>query len=202
MSLDIIESRDDLGIFHLPPPQTKGGPGLMEVLTMRRSTRAFSGRPLSPQMLSDLLWCANGINRPESGGRTAPSARNWQEIDLYVALESGTFVFEPGPHRLRRVHDRDIRARTGQQDFVATAAVDLVMVADLAKISSTDPTERRFYSAADAGLIAANIYLFCAGAGLGTVMRGLIDRRVLARELGLSLQQRVLFAQTVGYPAP
>lgn len=200
--LDLVSSEiQSDAIIHLPPPRTSGGAALADALMARRSARAFSGKPLPPQVLSDLLWSAAGINREDTGGRTAASARNWREIDVYVALEGGTFVFEPDTHRLRRVAEHDLRAQTGSQDFVADAPLNLVYVADLAKVTATEPIERRFYCAADAALIAGNVYLYCAGAGLATVMRGLIDRPALARAMGLDMRQRVIFAQSVGYPA-
>jgi nitroreductase len=150
-------------------------------------------------MLSDLLWAAFGINGPE-GNRTAPSARNWQEIDIYVALGHSTYLFNPHGCRLETVLDEDIRAMTGTQDFVATAPVNLVYVADLTRMDGEDRSEHRFYSGIDAGLIAQNVYLFCASEGLETVVRGLVDRRALAQRLRLAPRQCVIAAQSVGYP--
>lgn len=185
----------------LPAPRREGGGTLMTALARRHSTRHYTERPLSPELLSDLLWAACGINRPETGGRTAPSARDWREIDVYVALADGAYCYEPERHGLRRVLAHDVRADTGLQDFVGTAALDLIYVADLARMEVADPMERRFYSGADAGAIAQNVYLFCAAEGLATVVRGLLDRRALARTLGLGQRQRVLLAQTVGFAA-
>ena len=185
----------------LPHPRTSGGQPLLDVLGRRHSTREYSGRELSLQLQSDLLWASFGINRAESGGRTAPSARNWQEIDIYIARADGLFRYEPKPHGLQRVGTHDIRAATGMQDFVSQAPLNLLYVADLSKVDSTDPVERRFYCAADAGFIAQNVYLFCASEGLATVVRGLLDRRALAQIMQLHRRQRVLLAQTVGYAA-
>lgn len=203
-------SADDTGIqteahvdsISLPAPRTTGGRSLREALALRRSSREFGTRPLSSQVLSDLLWCAFGINRPDGGGRTAPSAKNWQEIEIYLVTAAGVSVYEPSQNRLRRMIEQDVRAQTGMQDFVAAAPVNLVYVADLDKVDAPDAEQRRFYCAADAGFIAQNVYLFCASEGLATVVRGLVDRRRLAPLLRLRRRQRVVLAQTVGYPAP
>ncbi len=183
----------------LPPPRTEGGMPLMQALKARHSSREFSDRPLPAQVLSDLLWAAQGVNRPETGKRTAPTARDWREIDVYVASTEGVFVYEPDTHALRRVLDRDLRALTGTQDFPATAPVNLVYVADLARMDTSDE-HRRLYSATDTGFIAQNVYLYCASAGLASVVRGSLDRAALAAALGLGPNQRIVLAQTVGYP--
>lgn len=183
----------------LPPPHMEGGRPLMQALKLRHSTREFSPRALPAQVLSDLLWAAQGVNRPDSGKRTAPTARDWREIDVYVVTAEGVSVYEPATHSLRRVLDRDIRALTGTQDFPATAPLNLVYVADLARMDTTE-AHKRLYSATDTGFIAQNVYLYCASAGLATVVRGSLDREALAATLGLKPGQEVILAQTVGYP--
>jgi SagB-type dehydrogenase family enzyme len=185
----------------LPPPQIASTATLMQALQARRSTREFSPRPLPRDVLSTLLWSAFGVNRPASGGRTAPSAHNWQEIAVYAALPDGTFLYDAGRHALQRVAAEDLRAATGLQDFVATAPLDLVYVADFAKMGDAGADDRTFYAAADAGFVAQNVYLCCAATGLGCVVRGLVDRRKLAAALKLPVDQRIVLAQTVGYPA-
>lgn len=185
----------------LPAPATSGGMPLLSALARRHSTRVYTERALSPQLLSGLLWAAGGINRPATGGRTAPSARNWHEIDIDVAAADGAWRYEPEDHCLHAVLASDVRASTGLQEFVGTAALDLVYVADLSRMEVSDPLERRFYCGADAGAIAQNVYLFCAAEGLATVVRGLVDRHGLVRALGLGARQRVLLAQTVGFAA-
>lgn len=185
----------------LPLPTKLGGRPLMEALAARKSSREFALQQLDPLILSDLLWAACGINRRDDY-RTAPSARNWQEIDVYVALAHGLFLFDPHHSQLDWVLRDDIRALTGQQEFVGSAPVNLIYVADLTRMQgSADRDEQRFYAALDTGVIAQNVYLFCASAGLATVVRGLIDRRALALRMGLRSEQRVIAAQTVGYPA-
>lgn len=184
----------------LPKPQLEGGKPLMQALKERASSRAFSSEKLPLQLLSNLLWAACGINRPDSGKRTAPSARNWQEIDVYVASADGLFLFEPKAHVLKPILSEDIRALTGIQPFVKDAPINLIYVADYARVSQDSPADSDRYTAADAGFISQNVYLFCAAEGLATVVRGLIDRDALARKMGLRPDQKILLAQSVGYP--
>jgi SagB-type dehydrogenase family enzyme len=174
---------------------------LMQALNARHTERAFSERELPPQVLSDLLWAAFGVNRPDSGKRTAPSARNWQEIEIYVAMAKGTFLYDAKNHRLLPLFEKDIRAETGDQPFVAGAPVNLVYVADYSRMGTMPKEVKRFYSGADAGFISQNVYLFCASEGLATVVRGLVDREELPKVLKLPANKKVVFAQTVGYPA-
>ena len=183
----------------LPKPQTGIGRPLMQVLRDRSSARDFSPEKLPPQMVANLLWAAFGVNRPDSGKRTAPSAMNWQEIDLYVATADGLYVYDARENRLNPVLHQDVRAHTGTQAFVKDAPLNLVYVADLAKTRSSTP-ERDMYVAADAGFIAQNVYLFCASEKLATVVRGSIDRAELSKIMGLRADQRIILAQTIGYP--
>ena len=190
----------EVSMVKLPAPDMRGGKPLMQVLHERHSTREFSAKALPQQELSNLLWAAAGVNRPQTGQRTAPTARDWREIDVYVALADGIYVYEPVGHALRRVLAGDLRARTGMQDFVATAAVNLIYVANLDRMRDADAEQKNFYSATDTGFIAQNVYLYCASAGLGTVVRGSVDRDALAAALGLKPQQKIILAQSVGYP--
>ena len=182
----------------LPKPQTEGGKPLMEALRLRQSTREYSPKKLSPQMLSNLLWAAFGTNRPD-GRRTAPSANNRQEITVYAALADGLYRYDATAHRLDPVLDQDVRAATGTQDFVAGAPLNLVFVADLGKRSGT-PEDQAFYTGADTGFISQNVYLFCASEGLATVVRAGVDRAALAKLMKLGENQRITLVQTVGYP--
>ncbi len=184
----------------LPAPRTTGGKPLMDALRERHSSREFSAAKLPLQVLSDLLWAAAGINRPETGKRTAPSARNWQEVEVYVVLEEGAYVYDAAANVLKAAAAGDLRKQTGSQDFLGVAPVDLVYVADLAKLSEASPEDRILYSAADAAFIGENVYLFCASEGLATVVRGSVDRAALAAALKLPTEKRVILAQTVGYP--
>ena len=183
----------------LPAPQTDGGKPLMEVLKQRKSSREFVPAKLAPQVLSNLLWAADGVNRPDSR-RTAPSAHNTQEIDIYVATADGVYLYEAKPHRLVALSSDDLRGATGKQPFVGEAGLNLVYVADFARMGADSEEEKTLYSAADTGFIAQNVYLFCASQGLGTVVRGWVDRPALAKTLHLRPEQRIILAQTVGYP--
>ena len=183
----------------LPKPQQASGVTLDQALKSRSSSRAFLPDALPLETLSGLLWAGFGINR--DGGRTAPSAHNWQEIDIFVVLPEGAFRYEAQGHRLLLVKAEDLRSATGTQDFVASAPLNLVYVADFARMPESKPEERGFLAGADSGCIAQNVYLFCAAAGLATVVRGLVDRARLAAALGLGKTERITLAQTVGYPA-
>jgi SagB-type dehydrogenase family enzyme len=198
---DRVKGRGGGAVIALPPPQVSGGMPLMAALAARRSQREFAPDPLPPQVLSDLLWSAFGINRSAGRGRTAPSALDAQEIDVYAALAGGLYIYGPDAHRLARVAQVDARSVTGYQDFVDEAPLDLVYVADEAHLKNVPGEHRAAYSAACAGAIAQNVYLYCASAGLATVVRGLLDRRAVAQALGLDREEYVVLAQTVGYPA-
>ncbi|HOW70351.1 MAG TPA: SagB/ThcOx family dehydrogenase [Phycisphaerae bacterium] len=199
----------------LPKPEKEGGKSVMAALWERRTNRSLSDRPLPPQMLSNLLWAAWGVNR-EGGasgriGRTAASASNSQEIDLYVFLAEGVYLYEAVPHRLAPVLAGDQREKVGRRgrgNAAAKAPVNLVFVADLAKFNRGTPQEpglkdpeiqKSYYNIA-AGLIAGNVYLFAASQGLAAWFRN-CNKTGLAADLKLRPEQRVLYAQTVGYPA-
>jgi SagB-type dehydrogenase family enzyme len=171
----------------------------MEVLKDRKSNREFASDTLSPQTLSNLLWAAFGINRPD-GRRTAPSAMNWQEISVYVATSAGVYVYDAKSNALHQVLAGDFRAATGTQSFVKDAAVNLVYVSDLSKTDGAGSGEAEMYTAADVGFIAQNVYLYCASEGLATVVRGSVDKPALAKILNLQSQQKIILAQSVSYP--
>ena len=196
----ILAVAQELKPLELPKPQMDGGRPLMQVLKDRSTSRAFSAEKLPAQVLSNLLWAAFGVNRPESGKRTAPSAVNWQEIDIYVATADGLYVYDAKAHRLNPVLAEDIRTATGMQPFVKDAPVNLVYVADLAKTGKASAPDQDFYTAADTGFIAQNVYLYCASEGLATVIRGGVDRPALAKVMKLRPDQKITLSQTVGYP--
>lgn len=200
MSMTGAGLAQDTGAIRLPPPETAGGMPLMQALKERHSAREFGSKPLPPQLLSNLLWAAGGVNRP-SGQRTAPSARDWREIDVLAITADGAYRYDAPTHALVKVAAGDLRSLTGTQGFVAGAPLNLVYVADLDRMSGADTENKLFYSATDAGFMAQNVYLYCASIGLAVVVRGLVDRDALAAALGLGAHQRVILAQTVGYPA-
>lgn len=185
----------------LPPPVTAGGMPLLTALARRHSSREFAPDPLPLQVLGDLLWAANGVNRPETGKRTAATARNWQNLHVYAVTAAGAFRYDPSGHALVAVKAGDLRAATGSQEFVAGAPLNLVYVSDLTKMPGVDAaTDGRFYDGVHAGIVTQNVSLFAASAGLATVVRAMVDREALATELGLPDTERVILAQSVGLP--
>ena len=190
---------DSATSISLPAPEKCGGLPLMEALAGRRSSRDFAPEALPLPLLSSLLWAAYGVNRTD-GGRTAPSALNAQEIDVFVALPSGAYRFDAAAHALHLVAAKDLRRVTGYQDFVDEAPLDLVYVADHARMGLVPVGKRESYASVAAGAIAQNVYLFAAGSGLATVIRAWIDRAAIADALGLTHDQQVMLSQTVGYP--
>ena len=187
-------------VMQLPPPSSTGGMPLVDALKSRHSTREFSERPLPPQVLSDLLWAAFGINRPATGDRTAPYWRHIMVIDVYAALADGVWLYDPKSHSLVRQLQADLRAKTGLQDFVATAPLNLVYVAHGERMQDISAEDRRLYASVDTAFIGQNVYLYCASEGLGSVFRGAVDLKGLAKAMQLSPDLFVTFAQTVGYP--
>jgi SagB-type dehydrogenase family enzyme len=187
-------------IIKLEKPRTDGGKPLMQALLERRTERSFDERALEPQVLSDLLWAACGVNRPDSGKRTAPTAVDWREIDVYVAMKDGLYLYDAKEHSLVLVLEKDIRADTGKQPFVRKAPINFVFVADLAKMGDASDEDKAFYSATDTGYVSQNVYLFCASEGLATVVRGMVDRPELSKIMNLRPNQKIILAQSVGYP--
>jgi hypothetical protein len=208
----VQETTRELSPITLPKPEQAGGKSVLASLLDRRTTREISPDPLPPQVLSNLLWAAFGVNRPEMGfmgkpGRTAASASNSQEIDLYVALPQGVYLYEAAPHRLTPVVSGDFRARSGRRPAV-TAPVNIFYVVDLSRYfvgkgqpdpHIGDPEVQKSYYYVDTGLIAANVYLFASSQGLATWFHN-CDKENTVKEFKLRPEQRVLFAQTVGYP--
>ena len=201
LAMLVSQAVADLKPWVLPPPHTDGGKPLMQALMERQSQREFSPRALDPQTLSDMLWAAFGINRPAIGHRTAPSAMNSQEIDIYVALADGVFLYNAKANRLDPVAEGDMRTKTSGQDFVKVAPVALVFVADFARMVKAKPEAKEPYAWADTGSISQNVYLYCASAGLATVVHELGERQPLSDAWKLRPEQRIILAQAVGYPA-
>jgi nitroreductase len=188
----------ELAPIQLPAPQTDAGMPLMQALKLRASSRAFAPDPLPPQTLSNLLWAAWGINRPQEGKRTAPSARNWQEIDLVVVDATGAYLYDAAANVLKPLVAGDLRPLTGTQDFVKEAPINLLLVADASRAQGVQDPGPMAY--ADAAFICQNVYLFCASEGLAVVVRASFDGPALAKALKLRDNQRIVLAQTVGFP--
>ncbi len=185
----------------LPAPQKTGGMPLMEALAKRFTARAFATNELSSQQISSLLWSAFGVNRPD-GKRTAPSASDRRETDVYVLLKSGAYVYSAASNRLDLVAAEDIRALGGTQAFVKDAPVTLVFIADLAKMGAGSDDNKKNTANIDVGYISQNVYLFCASEGLVTGARGSVDRTTLGPKLKLRPDQMIILAQSVGHPKP
>lgn len=192
---------DPVHTIVLPSAAEYDGRPLFETLRRRQSHRDFSSGDLTPRQLSKLLWAAAGINRPELGGRTAPSALNAQEVVVYAAMAQGLYRYSPTTHALEHVAAVDVRRVTGYQDFVDHAPLDLVYVADHDRMKLVPAGQREAFAFAAAGAMAQNVYLCCASEGLGTVIRAWFDHRALAAAMGLGPDEQLLLAQTVGAPA-
>lgn len=183
----------------LPKPTITGGMPLYDALNYRQTQRKFSSKPLTEQQLSDLLWCAGGINRPD-GKLTSPTARNAQEIDIYVFMEKGVYLYLPKENMLKLILPEDHRSEmSAYSKMPAEAPVTLLFYANYDKMEGFDEDARQFYGATDAGFVSQNVYLYCAANKLSTVVMGAIDRDML-REL-IQIEGKAILAQPVGYPS-
>lgn len=191
--ISIAQSTD----IQLDKPDLNSGKPLMATLNERSSHREFSSKELSKEHLSGLLWAACGINRPENGKRTAPSARNWQDVQVYVFLKSGIYLYHEAAHKLVLIREGDHRVAAGSQDFVSEAPVNLIFVSDYDRMK--EASDKELYSGLSTGYISQNVYLYCASEGLNTVVRASVDRDALHKLMELKPEQHVVAAQTVGY---
>ena len=183
----------------LPPPDKAGGKPLMQCLTERKSERKFDSKPLPPQILSDLLYAADGISRPD-GRKTVPTARNLQSQEVYAAMADGLYLYHPKTHSLDLVKAGDIREKCGMQAIHKTAPIVLIYVGDVSKIGK-NAAEKVFYAANHAGYASQNVYLYCTSAGLATVVCGLVNKPELEKAMELPGTKRVQLTQPVAYPA-
>ncbi|PTB18940.1 nitroreductase [Trinickia symbiotica] len=186
-------------VIKLPRPDLLAGVPLMAALSLRASTREFAATPIPIDTLGALLWAADGVNRSISGGRTAPSPYGFQEVDIYAALPNGVYRYDPPTNRLILKHAIDARNMAGYQDFVGTAPLDLVYVVRTSKLLTVPASQRDTFSAVTAGAISQNVSLFCASAGLATVVRGWINHHLLGDALSLNEDELPILAQTVGF---
>jgi nitroreductase len=186
--------------IQLLKPQIGSGNSLIQLLWKRMSSREFSPKPLPVEVLSNLLWAGFGINRPD-GHRTAPSAMNWQDMDIYVILSDGLYLYDAKANQLKLILAEDLRGLAGTQPYVKEAPVNLIYVSDYAKMGEKTPNELKILcSGAHAGFISENVYLYCASEGLATVVRALIDIPALSKVMKLRPDQKIILAQSVGYP--
>ncbi len=189
-------------VIKLNPPDLKKGMPVMAALKKRKSQRAFSDKKLTLQQLSELLWAADGINRPD-GKRTSPAAIAKYAVDIYVVLPEGVYLYDVAKHKLGLIAKGDFRKLAGVQDFVFTAPVNLVYVLNLKNwqnLTRPIPEQKRdTWTRFEVGFLAQNVYLYCASEGLGTVVRGLFDEKKLSELIKVKPEQVVL-TQTIGYP--
>lgn len=181
----------------LPTPVKTGGMPLMQALNARSSERIFNGEELNQQILSNLLWAACGVNRPELGKRTVPFSRNVQDLDVYVITAKGAYKYLPTQHALEKVTDTDIRKYAGMQEFCATAPLNLIYVANSAIGGKADQAFNE-KSYAHTGCMVQNVYLFCASEQLNCVVRAMVNKTDLAGVLKLTPAQVITLGQTVG----
>lgn len=183
----------------LPEPQMTGGMPLMDALKTRHSIREFSDKKLDRQTLSNILWAAFGVNRRESGKRTAPTAMDERAMELYVILEQGTYLYDAVENSLILIKDKDLRALAGTQPFVASAPLNIAYVADYSKMKTAGET-KEVYAGAHTGFIAQNVYLFCSSEGLGSVVRAYFEEEKLKAALNLDDSKNIVLVHTIGYP--
>jgi len=186
----------------LTAPDFSGSKPLMQVLQERKSTKAYDTRPLPTKTLSHLLWAAFGINRPDSGKRTVATAVNCQDIDIYVVMAQGVYVYQAQGHSLVPVLAQDVRSLAATQGYAQKAPINLVYISDYAKMDDRFGAKKSIYSAFHAGSISQNVYLYCASAGLGAVVRDGVNREALGKTLKLRDKQTIVMVQTVGHPLP
>lgn len=186
--------------IQLPKPELDKGKSLMECLQQRKTTRNFTTEKLDNHKISNILWAANGLNRPEDNRYTAPTAMNMQELSLYLAKDDGLYFYNPIDNSLEKLSNEDIRKETGTQVFVGKADFELIIVADIAKMGKVqDPTRYSFYAGRDAGYISQNIYLICASEGIGTVARGSFDNDKIVKLMKLDKNKFITLVHTIGY---
>ena len=199
----------DMPELHLGHAERGGGRPLMEVLSARQSTRRFSPRELEPHIMGNLLWAANGVNREDvtdadgvtsvAGKRTAPSARDAREIDIYILTERGVYLYIPDKHIAQPIKGGDFRKEVlGKSAFAYEAPIVLVYVASAKKMEKFDPATKDIYAAVDCGFISQNVYLYCASEHLATIILGNFDKEAAKKVLGLK-NDKALFAQPVGH---
>jgi len=189
----------ELNVIKLNTPDKTRGSAIMKALDDRQTIREYSSESLRPQDLSDLLWAANGINRPD-GKRTAPSCRNFQDVEVYVILPEGAYWYDAKEHALNPVSAGDHRrAVAGSQEFAATAPMCIVLVADMTKYGNMSE-QSKLMAAVDIGIVCQNINVACAGLGLATVPRGTMDHATLKTALKLTDTHLLLMNNPVGYP--
>jgi hypothetical protein len=186
-------------IIKLPEPNKTGGKPLMQAMNDRQSSRDFIDKDLTQQQISDLLWAAYGINRPETGKHTIPTSRNVQDMEVFITTKEGVFLYLPKENALQKLSGTDIREITGKQDFVKVAPVNLIYVSDFSKAGNGTDEVKTITAATHCGFMGQNVYLYCASEGLISVFRAWVDNSEIAKALNLPENKHVIYCQTVGY---
>lgn len=183
----------------LPAPDKQGGKPLMTCLNDRKSSREFSSREIPLQEISNLLWAANGINREKGHKHTAPTSMNRQNMEVYIILPGGVYLYEDSTNFLKLIRSGNYMKSSGKQDFVEKAGMNVIVVSDMKKLGDHPIENNLLDSGIHAGAIIQNIYLYCASSGLNCVVRAWFDQDELSDTLKLPDYKRVILAQSIGY---
>lgn len=183
----------------LPKPDLKSGKPLMQCISERRSSRSFSDKELPLQIVSEVLFVADGITSPD-GKKSVPTARNKQNQRVYAFRADGVYLYNNKKHSLVKVIDKDLRKVCGKQPFHAIAPLVLVYVSDITATGNT-PELQHLYSGNHSGHASQNVYLYAASQNLSTVICGLLDRQLISNTLNLPKTDKVIFSQPIGYPS-
>ena len=187
--------------IQLPTPDKSNSMTLMQALQQRQSGREFSTRAIDNQTLSQVLWAACGINRPESKKITAPSAINAQDIQVYVASKDGVYLYLPLVNKLQKVTDEDVRPLVaGRQASIGEAPIHLILVSDLSKFGNRQNDATITMATMDSGYVSENISLICTALGLVTVPRMMMDKEGLKKALQLTDHHELLLNNPIGWP--
>jgi len=186
-------------IITLPKPKLDETKSLVFALENRKSTREFLDSTISPQIISNLLWAANGINRQEDTMRTAPSVMNWQEVELVIVKSDGAYIYQPETNSLKLLNKNDVRADMGLHKFFSNASIVLIYVGNYEKMGSMDEEYKEYFSNIDAAFVSQNAYLYCASENLATVIIGTIDKVKIQEKLKLPDTYKVIMSQPIGY---
>ncbi len=198
LTFSISVTAQSNNIIQLPAPSEVGGKPLMQCLKERQSSRNFDNVDLPLSVISDLLWAANGINRPESGKLTVPTALNKQNMELYLVNDSGIWFYNAKELTISLINKGNYMSYTGKQDFVDKATVNIIIVADMDKLGKMETEDKLLYSGIHAGAIIQNIYLFCASSDLNTVTRRSFDSEKLSAAMFLPVHKTIILCQSVG----
>lgn len=182
--------------IQLPKPLIDGNLKLVDAFKNRKTTREFVDKDLSLQEVSNILWCANGINREGTNKKTVPTTQGKNEIDVYVFLRTGVYVYLPEKNMLKQLFTEDMRIITGKQDFVKDSPLTLIYIADLSKLGK-DNNQTIISASLDTGFIGQSVYLYCAAKGLATGVRAYIDKDLIKEKLKLNENQAVILAQSI-----